>query len=87
MDINKINVTDRQSFIHFLEAFRDDLIQNKNSWENKTLEDFLEAMAWYANDIQGYYDNRKNEIGEHINADTPAWRVFADILKGASVYE
>jgi len=69
--MNPDNVTDRKSFIQFLELFKDDLIKNKNDWENKTLEGFLEAMASYSEDIQGYYDNQKNEIGKHLNADIP----------------
>lgn len=87
MDLNEFKVTDRQSFIQFLELFSEDLIHNKDNWENKTLEDFLKAMTRYSQDIKGYYDNRKNEIGEHINAETGTWRVFADILRGSKVYE
>jgi hypothetical protein len=87
MDYNDIKVTDRQSFVQFLELFKDDLMRNKNHWENKTLEEFLEAMTRYSEDIQGYYDNREKENGEHINADNPSWRVFADILRGSKVYE
>ena len=80
-------VTDRKSFIEFLELFKEDLIRNKHQWENKTLEDFLEAMKRYSDDIQGYYDNNENDLGEQINADVPSWRVFADILRGSRVYE
>ena len=29
----------------------------------------------------------KKEIGERINADTPSWQTFADILRGAKIYE
>jgi len=57
--MNPDNVTDRKSFIQFLELFKDDLIKNKNDWENKILEGFLEAMTSYSDDIQGYYDNQK----------------------------
>ena len=51
--------------------------------KNKKLENFLEAMSSYAQDIQGYYDNMK----QNINADEANWQTFADILKGASIYE
>ncbi|HTJ47914.1 MAG TPA: hypothetical protein VL443_00570 [Cyclobacteriaceae bacterium] len=87
MNFNNYRVTDRKSFIEFLELFNEDLRTNKNQWENKTLEDFLEAMTTYSEDIQSYYDNMKNEIGEQVSADTPSWRVFADILRGARIYE
>ena len=87
MTFDDYKVADRTSFIEFLELLKEDLTHNKNSWENNTLEDFLEAMTRYAVDIQGYYDNNMNEPGEQINADVPSWRVFADILRGSRVYE
>jgi hypothetical protein len=77
------NVTDRQSFINFLEKFHQDLLNNKQDWENKTLEDFLEALTRYAEDITGYYENTK----QNVNADAASWQVFADMLQGAKVYE
>lgn len=76
-------VKDRQTFIEFLEVLRNDLLNNPENWENKTLPDFLEALRSYAEDLQGYYDNTK----QNIAADTPAWGTFADIFKGATIYE
>lgn len=76
-------VTDRQTFIRFVDLLRQDLVNNPGSWENKKLDDFLEALSAYAQDIQEYYDN----TGQNINSDQPGWQTFADMLKGASVYE
>jgi hypothetical protein len=76
-------VNDRQSFIAFVELLRSDFLTNRDKWENKTIDDFLEALARYTDDIQGYYDN----TNQNINADTPNWNVFADALVGASIYE
>lgn len=73
----------RIQFIAFLKDFRTDLEENKSEWENKTLEDFLEAMQAYTEDVQGFYDNMKMEI----NADEPTWENFKVILKGAAIYE
>ncbi|MEX6689347.1 hypothetical protein QTN47_17695 [Danxiaibacter flavus] len=78
-----IEVIDRQSFIKFLELLYQDFLNNQNEWENPNLERFLEAMIAYTQDIQGYYDN----TNQTINADTPSWKVFADILKGTKIYE
>ncbi|GAA3920767.1 hypothetical protein GO495_00740 [Chitinophaga oryziterrae] len=76
-------VTDRQTFIKFISLLLKNYLQNKEGWENADLGSFLEAMARYAEDIQGYYDN----TNQNINADTPTWKVFADILSGAKFYE
>jgi deoxyadenosine/deoxycytidine kinase len=73
----------RTEFINFLIEFRQDLIDNNSNWENQTLEDFLEAMKRYTNDVQGYYDNMKMDI----DADVPSWENFKVILMGASIYE
>lgn len=78
-----IEVTNKQSFIKFLELLHQDFLHNPTEWENSTLDNFLQAMASYTEDVQGFYDN----TDQNINADTPSWKVFADILKGAKIYE
>lgn len=81
--IDNFKVTDRQSFIQFLDLLRKDFLENPKSWENKNLSDFLEALSAYTADVQGYYDNMKL----HVSADKPSWSTFADIFKGAKIYE
>ncbi|WP_426791850.1 DUF7660 family protein [Sphingobacterium sp. WOUb80] len=79
----EMKVTDRQSFIKFLDLLRLDLLQHPETWENKTLPDFLEALATYTEDIQGYYDN----TNANVDAEKASWSTFADIFKGAKIYE
>ena len=78
-----LNVHDRKTFIEFLKQMRKVFLANDEAWENQNLDDFLEAMAACAEDVQGFYDN----TGQKINADEPSWKLFADILKGATMYE
>jgi hypothetical protein len=78
-----LDVVDRPTFIQFLALLHQDYLANNEGWENVTLASFLEAMTAYAIDIQGYYDN----TNQNIDANTPTWKVFADILKGAKIYE
>ena len=85
-DIDKFKVKSRQSFVQFLELLYQDLLVNKRAWENKTLEDFIEALSRYAEDIQGYYDNTQHP-GKVTNAEIASWEVFSDMFKGARVYE
>lgn len=73
----------RIQFIEFLKLFRKDLSDNNSEWENKTLEDFLEAMLAYTVDFQGYYDNKKIKT----KADEATWENFKTILEGAAIYE
>jgi hypothetical protein len=81
--LSNFKVTDRKTFIDFIELLRQDLLKNPSTWENKDLNKFLEAIASYAEDIQGYYNN----MGQKINADKASWQLIADIFKGASIYE
>lgn len=76
-------IIDRRSFADFLVLLRQDFIKNPNDWENKTIDDFLEAMSRYVEDIQSYYDN----TNQHVNADVASWKVFSDIFQGAKMYE
>ena len=76
-------VTDRDSFAIFLDLLLKDFKENPKEWENKSLEDFLEALSSYSEDIQGYYDNMKM----NVDANQPKWKTFADIFMGARIYE
>jgi hypothetical protein len=62
---------------------REDFKMRSEKWKNNNLELFLKAMIVYSEDIDGYYKNFKHKI----DADIPSWRVFADIMRGAIVYE
>jgi len=73
----------KQEFILFIENLRTDFIENKEQWENKTIEDYLEAMANYVEDIDGYYKN----TNQNIDLEMVNWKVFSDILKGSTIYE
>lgn len=73
----------KQEFIFFLENLKQDLKDNHHSWENKTLEDFFDAMSRYTEDIDGYYINTNQEI----DLDKVDFKVFSDILNGAKIYE
>ena len=41
------------------------------------------ALARYTEDIQGYYYNMK----PGVNVDVPNWSTFADLFRGARIYE
>ena len=73
----------RQDFVIFLNELLTDLQTNKNDWENKDLERFLEALSRYAEDIDGFYVN----TNQNIDADKASWKVVADMFMGARIYE
>jgi len=73
----------RIDFIQFLKTFRGELNKKETTWENRSLDSFLEAMEGYTEDIQGYYDNMN--LG--VDADKATWENFKTILIGATMYE
>lgn len=83
-------VDSKESFLEFVAALRSDLeascaeeqispsspySPNARGWENPDLSRFLEAMhAW------------TEDMGERVPA-SPSWRIFADMLMAAKIYE
>jgi hypothetical protein len=80
-------IKSRHDFIVFLDNLSTDYQKNGKNWENQNLGDFLNALTTYAADMEGYYHNLATTGGERIDADRASWRVFADILCGATMYE
>lgn len=72
----------KTDFIDFLIDLKEDYLKNLSSWENKDIETFLEAMASWVEDMDGFYINQNLPVPAK-----PDWKVFADILIGGKVYE
>lgn len=72
----------RDDFIAFLECLRAEYQQNRSTWSNRDLGSFLDALAAWARDADGYYRN----AGEAPDALSP-WRVAAEAMLAARTYE
>jgi len=71
--ISEINSKD--DFVNFVGLLVDDLKNNPDEWENKSLPAYLDAIARWTDDMEGYYLNNNIEMPRDIN-----WIVFANIL-------
>jgi hypothetical protein len=69
--------------VRFVKDLLHDYRTEGGGWENHDLESFLEALAAYTQDIDGYYENE----GIDVNPNEPSWRLFSDMLYGARMYE
>lgn len=76
------SVGSRADLIRHVMSLRADLLANSEEWENISLERFLEALAAWVRDMDGYFINR----GESP-PDQPSWALFAQMLCAAAVYE
>ncbi|MFD2287960.1 hypothetical protein GJU39_22970 [Pedobacter petrophilus] len=78
--IHEIN--NKKDFINFVELLIVNLNSNPQDWTNITLVDFLESIASWTEDMEGYYQNNNLPIPQDVN-----WKVFANILIAAKMYE
>ena len=50
-------INTKEDFINFLEILLLDFKKNNNSWENKSIDTYLEGMQSWVEDMEGYYIN------------------------------
>lgn len=83
IDDGTLNVVDKATFSAFVSEMLKELKEKNTNWENEKSEDFIESIVSYSEDIVGYYKN----LNFSTSVETPTWRIFAQILKGATIYE
>lgn len=77
------SVSSLSSFKEFVALFVGSYDECRDEWENSSLPEFLQGLAGFVENIEGYYAN----AGIDAHFEQPSWRVFADILLAARVYE
>lgn len=78
--VNEIN--SKEDFIDFVELLASNLKNNPEEWVNKSLPDYLGSISSWTEDMEGYYQNNGMTMPENVN-----WKVFANILIAAKMYE
>jgi hypothetical protein len=81
--MNGESVQSRQQLIDHLFRLLDDFDGAGNHWQNQDIYTFLQAMAAWLSDCEGYYRN----TGQSVPVETASWQVFADALSAGAVYE
>ena len=76
-------ISSKEEFNFFLRCLVKDYVDNQNEWENTNLLNYLVGLSKYVSDMEGYYQNTEEKID--INFIT--WRIAAEMLIAASVYE
>ncbi|MEV4444873.1 DUF7660 family protein [Streptomyces mirabilis] len=66
----------------FVRSLRGSYVDDGNSWDNGDLGGFLEALAAWIDDADGWYGNAGRELP--ANGD---WNFFARALRAATRYE
>ncbi len=73
---------DRLDLADLVDQLRDSLNRDPESWENPDLDRFLDALAAWTRDMDGWFMNR----GEPA-PDAPSWELFGHMLLAAKIYE
>jgi len=68
---------DKQSFLEFLEALRNDFISSQETWENLNIDEFLESIGRWVED----YDK------DDINFEKPNWKTISAMFLMGKLYE
>lgn len=82
MSTESEDVTTREDLADFIRGLREDLAENAEQSENPDLDRYLEALGAVVEDLEGRFMNR----GEAVPTE-PSWRLVAEILDAATVYE
>ena len=84
VDFEKIieSIKSKDDFTEFVGILMQDFQNNKDEWENKTLDTYLQAIQHYTEDLDGYYISQNAPVPENV-----PWKVFAVILLAAKMYE
>jgi hypothetical protein len=80
------NIASRADFVRFVRGLIRDLDETGDGrlegWGNATLRDYLEALAAWTGDMDGYFQHRGEPVPE-----TPSWRLVGEMLAAAATYE
>jgi hypothetical protein len=84
MNIEEQNksISSREDFVAFVRALSKDFKDNPQSWENVSLDRFLEALGAWVEDMDGYYRNQGKPVPQQLD-----WQTFSDMLMAAKMYE
>jgi len=75
---DKVGATkDKDSFLDFLSALQANYKNNKEQWENQSIDMFLDAIKSWLED----YD------GTDVDLDNPGWHSLAVMLYMGKIYE
>jgi hypothetical protein len=81
--MNRMNeIETREGFIIFVNKLSQDFYDNFSSWENVNIGAYLEALAGWTQDMNGFYQNFGLEIPENVD-----WQLIANMLSIVKGYE
>lgn len=75
-------VTTKNQFLEFLNLLNKDFKLNVDEWENKSIDNYLEAIESWIEEMEGYYKNNNLPVPNNID-----WNFLATIFYVGKIYE
>ncbi|QDX92983.1 hypothetical protein EEL30_12120 [Brevibacillus laterosporus] len=72
----------KEDFVEFLGLLVNDFENNRDEWENESVDSYLAGMQSWIEDSEGYYENSNIPLPDNID-----WNFFANVLYAAKIYE
>ncbi|MFL5244352.1 MAG: hypothetical protein ACJ8FY_19810 [Gemmataceae bacterium] len=76
------NLQTHNQFAAFVRHLTQSLHDHPEEWQNQDLPSYLEALAAWVDDMEGYYKSQGATLPLQ-----PSWRTLAEIMLAARVYE
>jgi hypothetical protein len=75
-------VKTKKEFVLFVYALSQNYKKCPESWHNDNIATFLEALAAWVDEMEGYYLNQGLSVPE-----SPDWEMIANMFLAAKIYE
>jgi hypothetical protein len=75
-------INTKEDLADFVGSLRSDLHSSPSDWGNQTLDCYFESMEAWIRAMEYAYENMGEEFPRQ-----PSWKMIADILYAAKVYE
>ena len=75
-------IKSKDEFVSFLLKMKEDKIYYDSEWENKSIESYLEAIASWTEDMDGYFSNMNLNPPKDID-----WAFIAMLFYVGKIYE
>lgn len=72
----------KENFLEFMQWLMVDFKERPGEWENNDLASYLDAIASWTEDMDGFFINFNLPVPENVD-----WKTFAMILLAAKGYE
>ncbi len=76
------SIKSKEDFICFLLKLQKDKKGNDSEWANKSIESYLEAVASWTEEMDGYFSNMNLSLSEDID-----WKFIATLFYVGKIYE